>query len=168
MYDMLVLNMYNTAYRILGNKEDTQDCLQNGFTLIFTKIHKYDPDKGTIWSWAKRIVINECLGMLRKKKIKFQELPESLSIIDEDVSMLEMMEAEYLFQLINELPYQLRIIFNLYEIEGYAHKEIAEKLEIVESSSRTYLTRAKAKLKSKIKMYLSTDQAIVKPRYKKM
>jgi RNA polymerase sigma factor (sigma-70 family) len=150
MYDLLVLRMYNTVYRILKNKEDTQDCLQVAFSLVFRKIEQFDNRKGSFFSWCTRIFINESLRMLRRKKLKFEEINDSLIVPINYVSPLDDLQAEKVFELINTLPSQMRVIFNLYEIEGYSHKEIAELLNIADSSSRTYLMRAKIKLRKKI------------------
>ena len=150
MYDLLVLRMYNTVYRILKNKEDTQDCLQVAFSLLFRKIEQYDANKGSFYAWCTRVFINESLRVLRKKKLKFEEINDSLIVPINYVSPLDKLEAEAVLELINSLPSQMRVIFNLYEIEGYSHKEIAELLNIAVSSSRTYLMRAKVKLRNKL------------------
>ena len=151
LYDLLVLKMYNTVHRVLANREDTLDCLQNGFASIFKKINNYDADKGAFVSWATRIFINEALGMIRKRKMRFEEISDNVIILNNESTAIDTLEAEYIMELIADLPDQYRIIFNLYEIEGYSHKEIAQKLNIGESSSRTYLTRAKLKLKKQIR-----------------
>lgn len=148
LYDHLVLRMYNTAFRILKHTEDTQDCLQSGFSLIFNKIDKYDAQKGNIGSWAARIIINESLKLLKKRKVKFELIQDDFNIIDASISPIENLQAEDIFRLLDSLPDQMRIIFNLYEIEGFSHREIAETLNIAESSSRTYLTRAKVKMRA--------------------
>lgn len=147
MYDLLVLKMYNTVYRILKNREDTQDCLQNAFGVLFRKIDMYDSAKGTFLNWVTRVFINEALGMLRKRKLRFEEINDAIILPIDSNSPLDQMEAESILKLIHSLPDTLRVIFNLYEIEGYSHKEIATILGIGESSSRTYLMRAKIKLK---------------------
>jgi len=148
LYDLLVLKMYNTALRILKNKEDTQDCLQNGFSLIFKNIEQYDDKKGTFITWSTRIMINESLRILRKKKIYFEDVSENHSVASKSVSPLDDLQLEDIIKLINALPDQMRVIFNLYEIEGYTHKEIGQMLGVAESSSRTFLMRAKKKLRS--------------------
>ena len=147
LYDLLVLNMYNTVLRIVKNKEDAKDCLQIGFSLLFRKIDQYDPSKGAFSTWSTRIFINESLRILRQKRIHFEALDDSTYAKANTTSPLEKMQAMDILKLINSLPDQMRIIFCLYEIEGYSHKEIAETLEIAVSSSRTYLTRAKLKLR---------------------
>ena len=157
MYDLLVLKMYNTVYRILKNKEDTQDCLQVSFGLLFRKIEQYDAKKGAFISWGTRVFINESLQMLRKKRFRFEEINDSLLIPIHSKSPLENLEAKNILEIIKKLPDQMRLIFNLYEIEGYSHKEVSEILNIGESSSRTYLMRAKVKLRMLIESSISIE-----------
>lgn len=147
LYDKLVLNMYNTVFRILKNKEDVQDCLLISFSLLFRKIDQYDPIKGAFSTWYTRIFINESLRILRQKRIRFKELDDSVYVKSNEISPIESLNANDILDIIEMLPDQMRVIFNLYEIEGYSHKEIAASLNIAESSSRTYLTRAKMKLR---------------------
>jgi len=148
LYELLVLQMYNTVLRILKNREDAQDCVQVGFSIVFRKIDQYDASKGAFVSWTTRIFINESLRVLRQRKMRFDELSDSLYLEAHSTSPLDNLNAEDILSRINMLPDQMRVIFNLYEIEGYSHKEIAQMLDIAESSSRTYLMRAKMKLKS--------------------
>ena len=147
LYDLFVLQMYNTVLRILKNKEDVQDCLQIGFSLVFKNIDQYDEKKGAFITWVTRIFINESLRILRRKKIIFEDINENYSLLSNAASPLDELQLEDIMKLINSLPDQLRVIFNLYEIEGYSHKEIGQMLEIAESSSRTFLARAKKKLR---------------------
>jgi len=147
LYDLLVLRMYNTVLRILKNREDAEDCVQIGFSILFRKIDLYDPDKGAFMAWSTRIFINESLGILRKRKIRFDEMNDNLYVEADSISPVANLNAEDILRKINMLPDQMRVIFNLYEIEGYSHKEIAQMLNVAESSSRTYLMRAKKKLK---------------------
>ncbi len=147
LYTQLVNIMYNTAWRLLKNREDTEDCLQIGFSQLFRNIDQYDTKKGAFSTWSTRIFVNESLRILKKKKLRFEEINDNLNVADYSISSLEHMQANDILRFIARLPDQLQVIFNLYEIEGYSHKEIAESLDIAESSSRTYLTRAKMKLR---------------------
>ncbi|MEM9545782.1 MAG: sigma-70 family RNA polymerase sigma factor [Bacteroidota bacterium] len=147
LYDTLVLRMFNTVLRIVKNREDAEDCLQMGFSILFHKIDRFDPKKGKFTAWATRIFINEALGLLRHRKIQFDEICDNLFVEAHSMSPLDILNAEDIVNQMNQLPDQMRVIFNLYEIEGYSHKEIAQMLEIAESSSRTYLMRAKQKLR---------------------
>jgi len=152
LYDLLVLKMYNTVLRILKNKEDAEDCVQMGFSIVFRKIEQFDPNKGAFMAWTTRIFINESLGILRRKKIRFDEINDALYLEAHSISPLENLNVEELLRRINMLPEQMRVIFNLYEVEGYSHREIAHLLDIAESSSRTYLMRAKKKLRTMIEI----------------
>lgn len=158
LYNIMVLSMFNTVLRILKNKEDAQDCVQVSFSLLFRKIDQFDLSKGAFSTWSTRIFINESLRILRQKKIHFEILNDNIYLEANSTSPIENLHAEDILNLINSLPDQMRIIFSLYEIEGYSHKEIAKIIEIAESSSRTYLMRAKMKLRLLLKS--NTEETI--------
>lgn len=160
LYNLLVLGMYNTVYRILKNKEDVQDCLQVSFSLLFRKIDQYDPGKGAFSAWSTRIFINESLRILRQKRVHFEMLDDGIYVKMEEATPLENLQVKDILNLVNALPDQMRVIFSLYEIEGYSHKEIAEILDIAVSSSRTYLMRAKMKLRLQLQPALSESTNI--------
>ncbi len=133
------------------NYEEAQDNLQEGFLLIFDKIEKFQ-FKGSFEGWAKRVVINYILQQYRDKRIfeiVSEQLPENdeVEIDEENISM------DFLVGIIQELPDRYRLVFNLYVIDGYSHKEIAEMLTINEGTSKSNLARAKTILKEKIENY---------------
>lgn len=138
------------AFRYTLSRDDSKDVLQDTFIQIFEKIDLYDPSKGAILPWLKSICVNQALMHLRKKKsIKTNREKytihqgENLDCRIVNTSM----ETEDLYKMVLMLPEQQRLVFNLSAMEGYSHREIAEKLEITESHSRTVLTRARTQLK---------------------
>lgn len=147
LYDLYVDKMYNVVYRITVHQQNTEDALQEAFSSIFRCIDQWDSKKGTIYSWMSRICINAALAQYRKKKLHLSELNDAIYITSERSNILEDLSASYIFKAIKLLPHQYRTVFTLYEVEGYKHIEIASLLEISEHSSRTYLHRAKQKLK---------------------
>ena len=129
------------------NYDDAQDNLQDGFIIIFKKIAQYS-GKGSFEGWAKRILINNAL--IRFKDIRF------LEILDDNIAEVELeidddtISLEYLLQIIQELPDQYRIVFSLYVLDGYSHKEISEMLNISTGTTKSNLFRARLILKEKI------------------
>ena len=139
--------MTRLCIRYLQNESDTFETLTSGFMKIFKKIHDFDyQGEGSLEAWMRKIMVNESLMRLRKKKkiylnVELEEAETKSSWTYADV------DAAYLYDAIRSLPDGYRTVFNLYVIEGYSHKEIAEKLGIAESSSRSQLTHAKKKLR---------------------
>jgi len=148
IYRLLSPKIFAVCLKYSRNYEEAQDNLQEGFLLIFEKIDKFQ-FKGSFEGWAKRVVINYVLQQYRNKgvfEIVVENLPDSeeVEIEDESISM------DFLTKIIQELPDRYRLVFNLYVIDGYSHKEIAEMLSISDGTSKSNLARAKAILKDKI------------------
>ncbi len=148
VYDTFYKTIYNSCYRILLNKEDTEDTCHDTFIHVFDK--KILPSKTVkLKAWLSRIAINKSIDLLRRqKKIKFTD-----DIIHKEIPKIE--ENEYLninpkiiYNSIKKLPQQYQLIINLYLIEGYDHEEISKILGISKSTSRSQLSRAKQKLKT--------------------
>lgn len=130
-----------------GHFELASEVTDDSFMKFFGSISKYDKTQ-PLKAWLRRITINTAIDHYRRNRNHLYNMditepsiePMSQLVIDE-------LEVEDIYRLISELPEPLRMVFNLYEIEGYSHKEIAQLMDIGESSSRTYLTRAKLKLR---------------------
>lgn len=151
LYDRYVDAMYNTAYRYCFNKEVAEDILQITFTRAFAAIKKYDSKKGKLKAWLRRICINTTMDVLKKEAKWEPHWDGTWDIADEKINFNHY-EAAFILQLIESLPEEQRTIFNLYEIEGYAHEEIAEMIGINVNTCRVYLSRAKKKLRAAINM----------------
>lgn len=144
--------MFRLIYRYVKNEADAGSILNMGFFKIFTKIERVSYiNEISFIAWMKKIMINESLMFLRQNDhfinidTCFEELfPEEANCTDTGLLI-----EDYYF-LIRQLPQDLRTVFNLYAIDGYSHKEIAAELNISESSSRVYLTRARALLKKSL------------------
>lgn len=148
LYGLYSKAMYNTCLRMVKNEYDAQDLLQNSFTDVFMNIHKFKFES-SIGAYIKRIVINNCLNFLNKRKLEFVELNQNANvIIDEKV---EQSDLNYSVDIIKKgmeaLPVGYRTVFSLYMFEGYDHKEIGEILNISEATSKSQLSRAKQKVK---------------------
>lgn len=133
--------------RYSSSEEEAGEILNDSFMKVFTKIDKYD-DKLSFKSWFRRIIINTSIDYYRKHiKHKNQADIEEAQYETDNYSAVEQMSAEEILKLLNHLSSQYKIVFNLYEIEGYSHEEIGKMLNISSSTSRTNLARAKKKLK---------------------
>lgn len=142
LYDMYSPVMYPICCRYIRNSMEAEDVLVISFTKIFDKISQYRAE-GSFEGWMKRIVINESLAQLRKHPSMFilatpEEIPEI-----ESTESYDYFEEEDLIRMIQQLPAGYRSVFNLYAIDGYSHKEIAEKLGIAENTSKSQLSRAR-------------------------
>ena len=142
--------MYNVCLRILQHQAEAEDALQEAFIKVFNNIQQYR-NESSIGSWIKQIVTNTCLNVLKKRKITFDELKDDVSE-SENVSENESengndYSTEDIKKVIEELPQGYRVVFNLYMFEDYSHRQIADMLEISESTAKTQLFKAKRKLK---------------------
>jgi len=152
LYKMYVKAMFNIANRFLNNRFDAEDVLQDSFATAFGKMNALKDDS-TFGSWLKRIVINNCLTILRKKKTMVEEDIERFNRVDiEDESSLDFFpDPAIIHEKIKELPEKARVIFTLFALEDYKHKEIGDLLGITESTSKTQYFRARQLLISKLK-----------------
>lgn len=151
-YMLTADKLMNVSRRYAANMDDARDILQNAYVKIFKHIADFDINKGNLDSWLTRIVINEALQLLRKNKLHFnreQEAVETFRTISAP-EVMRRLEAEDVLKVTHKLPEGYRIIFNLNVVEGYSHSEIAEKLSISESTSRSQLARAKKMLQDLI------------------
>lgn len=133
--------------RYIEQTEDAEDVMIEGFYKIFSNLLQFD-SRGSFEGWMKRIMINESLMWLRKKKLKLLELNEKITVAHEgeDVQILEINSSE-IIPLLDLLPAGYRTVFNLYVIEEYKHREIADLLGISINTSKSQLILAKKKLK---------------------
>lgn len=143
--------MYNTACRITGDEMDAEDVLQESFVSAFKNLASYK-GTATFGSWLKRIVVNNAVNLVRKRRLQFEEMQENHEQMPEqeqDEAMPFAIDA--VKEAINKLPDGYRMVLSLYLIEGYDHKEISEILEITESTSKSQLNRSKKKLREILK-----------------
>jgi RNA polymerase sigma factor, sigma-70 family len=152
LYDRYARKMMGVCYRYVNDKETAADLLQDGFVNVFTAINSYSGE-GSFEGWIRRIIVNKALEYLRKSDVlrestELDNFTESAS--SSENSALADIAAADLMKIIQELPTVFRTVFNLFAIEGYSHKEIAEMLKITESTSRSHLTRARQVLQRKV------------------
>jgi len=146
LYELYSKAMYNICLCMMKNKEDAEDVMQNAFVDVFTKMHQYGY-QSTPGAWIKRIVINNCVNQLKKKKLFFEEI-DNIPEIKEAVHFpAELLSVDKVKSGIMHLAPGFRTVINLYLMEGYDHQEIADILGVSVSTSKTQYSRAKKKLK---------------------
>lgn len=152
MFDILAPKMYALCIRYMSNREVAQDVLQDGFVTLFTKIGTYNGN-GSFEGWARKIFVNTALMALRRNDplLGSEELDSVAAIKTTQTTQLEAIEYKDLMKMIAELPPGYRLVFNMFAIEGYTHREISETLGISEGTSRSQLGRARAMLQEKIR-----------------
>lgn len=148
LYHLLAPKLFAVCLKYSRSYEEAQDNLQESILLIFEKISQYK-NAGSFEGWAKRVVINYVLQQYRNQKV-FEIVSEKIPDTDEVEIEDENVSIEFLTKIIQELPDRYRLVFNLYVMDDYSHKEIAEMLGINIGTSKSNLARAKAILKDKI------------------
>ena len=152
LYDRLAPRMFPVCMRYVGDRTLAEDILQDGFVTLFTRLSSFKGE-GSFEGWARRIFVTTALMSLRKKDaLKMSdELETARGMKADTVSQLQDIGYKEIMELIMSLPAGFRTVFNMYVIEGYSHKEIAEMLDITETTSRTQLSRARVWLQNRIK-----------------
>jgi len=158
IYQLFAGKLFSICLKYSKNKQEAQDNFQDGFIVIFDKIGQFN-FKGSFEGWLKRVMINTVLLKYRKKNvldIVTEDIPDEVIVdVDDDEISLD-----FLLNLINDLPDRYRLVFNLYALDGYSHKEISEMLLIAEGTSKSNLARARAILKQKIEIHQKAQQSI--------
>lgn len=150
LYRLYSKAMYNVCLRMVRDEWEAEDLLQNSFIDVFTKLHTFR-FQSSVGAWIKRIVVNNCINFLKKKKVHFEELEERFSPTETpDLPKADAgngLNLETVRRALYELPDGYRVVFSLYMLEGYDHKEIAGILGISEATSKSQYSRAKSKLR---------------------
>ncbi len=151
LYRLVAPRMYSLCLRYAGNEDDAKDIMQDGFIKVFNKIKQFS-GKGSLEGWIRKIMVNTALEKFRSK-VNLYSLDENLKVsIDQGVDEADQkLNAEEILTMVRELSPAYRMVFNLYAIEGYSHKEIAGQLGITEGTSKSNLSRARAILQERIK-----------------
>jgi RNA polymerase sigma factor (sigma-70 family) len=150
LYDRFSGKMYALCCRYVKDKMEAEDVLVTAFTKILDRINQYKGE-GSFEGWIRRIMVNESLSYLRKNKSMYLEIDIQAADQEPDYEKMDnQLEAKDLLTLISELPSGYRIVFNLFAIEGYSHKEIGEQLGINESTSKSQLSRARSFLQKRL------------------
>jgi RNA polymerase sigma factor (sigma-70 family) len=151
-YHLFAPKMYGVCLRFSRDVSEAQDNLQDGFVKVFSHLKDYRGE-GSLEGWIRRIMVHTALERFRKKNPLHwsAELPANLPEIEPLEGVDNYLNVEDVLQLVRELPDGYRMVFNLYAIEGYAHKEIADMLSISEGTSKSQLARARQQLQQRIR-----------------
>jgi len=153
--------LYKQYYNALGaicmrytrNEQDAIEVLNDGFLKIFKNIQQYDSARGALYTWMSRIVTNCCIDFLRKQQdVYFNPIEEHTEDVHLDNRALQNIDAQELLCLIRQLPPATQLVFNLHVIEGYPHKEIAERLNMREGTSKWHVNEARKQLQKKLQL----------------
>lgn len=147
IYNLYCEAMFYIACRYLKDEEEAKDTMQEGFLKAFLKMDTATNDIN-FGAWLKRIIINQCIDVLRQKKLETTTLDDlPMSIVDEeDWNFDSDITKEEVIQAIAQLPEKHRLVVSLYLMEGYDHTEIGDIMQIPIKTSRTYLRRGKLRL----------------------
>lgn len=161
LYEHLSRKMFGVCLQYSKDYTEAEDVLQDGFVKVFTKISQFNFN-GSFEGWVRRIVVNCALERHRKKNLLYsvsniQDYDYKLAYDD----VMGEISSKELLGLVQELSPQYKIVFNLYAIEGFSHKEIGEKLNISAGTSKSNLSRARNILQNKVKaLYGERKQGI--------
>lgn len=155
LYKLFSSKLFSICLKYSRNYVEAEDNLQDTFLTIFKKIEQYT-GKGSFEGWLKRIAINTVLQKYRNERV-FDIINENITEdvvveVDEDI-----IPIDYLLRIIQELPDRYRLVFNLYVLDGYSHKDIADMLNINIGTSKSNLARARQNLKATIEKYKSAQ-----------
>ncbi len=150
LFDLYSPKMFGVCKRYVKNREDAEDVLVNGLFKVLTKINQFKGN-GSFEGWIRRIIVNEALMFLRKKHNFNLTLEIDQIEISSPPTIQQELEAQDILNLLDNLPTGYRTVFNLYVVEGYKHREIAEILGISINTSKSQLILAKKKLQELVK-----------------
>ena len=146
--EMLFRSFYgfamNVALRYSRDEMDAADIMSHAFVKIFRSIKTYDSSKGSLHAWIKKIVINEGLDHIKSRK-RFSDHVELETVAEPEIKneVVEQMEAGAIMKLVQRLPPATHAVFVSYAVDGYTHREIAERLNISEGTSKWHLSEAR-------------------------
>ncbi|MCZ2222810.1 MAG: sigma-70 family RNA polymerase sigma factor [Chitinophagales bacterium] len=151
LYDTFSSKMFVVCLRYTKNQADAEDVLQDGFVKLFKNLDKYRGE-GSFEGWVRRIFVNTAIEHIRKAKNNINDISEGIenSVKDNYTNALDNLYEKDIHHIANNLSDGFKTVFNLYAVEGYSHKEIANFLGITESTSKSQFSRAKAILRKLI------------------
>ncbi len=146
LYEEHYPKMMGVCLRYAGSQDEALDILHEGFIKVFKNLHRYEPGT-SLNSWIRRIMVNTAIDYYRKMvRRRTEDIETAYDLSTTDADALSQITEKEILQVIQELSPAYRAVFNLYIVEGYSHKEIADLLKITESTSRSNLVKARLKL----------------------
>ena len=160
LYRRFSPRMYAVCLRYAGNAEEAEDILQEGFIKVFRKLDSFR-NEGSFEGWRRRIFVNTAIEDFRRKKYLLPVTEKEENTIEgKYTSVLDEMGAKDIMALVQELSPGYRTVFNMYVVEGYTHKEIADQLGISEGTSKSQLSRAKVILQDMVRTHIDRQRGI--------
>jgi RNA polymerase sigma factor (sigma-70 family) len=151
LYRKFYVVMAALCARYTSDRQDGMQVLNDGFLKVFRRIASYDPSKGNLYTWIRKIMINTALDLLKKEPFVYTgDIGEMAMEPAVENSIVQKMDADQLLELVRGLPPATQLVFNLHTVDGYNHREIAEMLGISEGTSRWHLSGARKQLKQAI------------------
>ncbi len=152
LYRQYCDGMYVVAMRFVNNANDAEDILQDSFVKAFQKLHQFKGEV-TFGAWLKKIVVNKCIDFLKSKKQHLVSLDETYMnpVVEEDWTVDDGISIQLVKEAIDKLSEKYKYVVLMYLVEGFDHKEIAQVLNITETTCRTRLLRGKGQLKELLK-----------------
>jgi RNA polymerase sigma-70 factor (ECF subfamily) len=151
LYERYAPKMLGVCMRYFHSKDEAQDALQEGFIKVFTKIYTFK-GKGSFEGWIRRIMVNTSLNLIRNnlKHLYHADVDDAkIQIADLNVAF-DQFNVEDILKLIQELPSGYKIVFNMFEIDGFSHKEIADELGVSINTSKSQLLKARRYLRKEL------------------
>lgn len=155
LYHLFSGKLFALCLKYSRNYAEAEDHLQDAFLTIFEKINQFK-NKGSFEGWLKRIAVNTVLQQYRKEKVYDITQENTLEDVEVEIDQ-DNIPLQYLLKIIQELPDRYRLVFNLYVLDGYSHKDISEMLNITVGTSKSNLARARYILKETIEQYRTTQ-----------
>lgn len=147
LYEEYYSKMIGVCLRYSNNEDDALDILHEGFIKVFKHIGKYQPGT-SLSAWIRRIMVNTAIDYYRKNiRRRTEDIEQAFNLSSNEADAISQCTEKEILEAVQRLSPAYRTVFNLYVIEGYSHKEIANALEITESTSRSNLVKARMKLK---------------------
>jgi len=160
LYRRFSPRMYAVCLRYAGNAEEAEDILQEGFIKVFKKLDSFR-NEGSFEGWIRRIFVNTAIEHFRRKKYLLPVTEKEENTIEgKYTSVLDELGAKDIMALVQELSPGYRTVFNMYVVEGYTHKEIADQLGISEGTSKSQLSRAKVILQDMVRTHIDRQRGI--------
>jgi len=160
LYRRFSPRMYAVCLRYAGNAEEAEDILQEGFIKVFKKLDSFR-NEGSFEGWIRRIFVNTAIEHFRRKKYLLPVTEKEENTIEgKYISVLDELGAKDIMALVQELSPGYRTVFNMYVVEGYTHKEIADQLGISEGTSKSQLSRAKVILQDMVRNHIDRQRGI--------
>ena len=153
LFNTYYRRMYNLSMRILANHQDVEDVLIVSYTKVFSNIHRFEfRGDNSLEKWIKTIVINESIRFVNvRDQIRFDDVSPAIETEPNNDTDISLIDVDQVYSIIEALPAGYRMIFNLFAIEGYSHKEISDMLNITENTSKSQLRKARIAIIERIR-----------------